>query len=143
MTIYDQDKERRLTRATRHGVHKAGRMLWQMRDDVHLGRADQVVAVADGAEWIAGLAERNLPGKTTVILDYYHASQHVIRPVGACLAKWTLVARPGPIRCSSSCPIDLLKSYGKHCWRPIQAQSPGQTQCPGRPDGLSTSGRRR
>jgi hypothetical protein len=77
VTIYDQDKERRLTRATRHGVHKAGRMLRQMRDDVRLRRADQVVAVADGAEWIARLAEQNLPGKTTVILDYYHASQHV------------------------------------------------------------------
>jgi hypothetical protein len=77
VTMYDQDKEQRLTRVTRHGVHKAGRMLRQMRDDVHLRRADQVVAVADGAEWIARLAEQNLPGKTTVILDYYHASQHV------------------------------------------------------------------
>ena len=77
VTMYDQDKNRRLTRVTRHGVHKAGRMLRQMRDDVHLRRADQVVALADGAEWIAKLAERNLPGKTTVILDYFHASQHV------------------------------------------------------------------
>ena len=77
VTMYDQEKERRLARVTRHGVHKAGRMLRQMRDDVHLRRADQVVAVADGAEWIARLAEQNLPGKTTVILDYYHASQHV------------------------------------------------------------------
>jgi hypothetical protein len=77
VTMYDQEKERRLARVTRHGVHKAGRMLRQMRDDVRLRRADQVVAVADGAEWIARLAEQNLPGKTTVILDYYHASQHV------------------------------------------------------------------
>jgi hypothetical protein len=77
VTVYDQDKAHRLTRATRHGVDKAARMLRQMRDDVRLHRADQVVAVADGAEWIARLAEDNLPGKATVILDYYHASQHV------------------------------------------------------------------
>jgi hypothetical protein len=78
VTIYDQSKEHRLARATRLGVDKAGRMLRQMRDDAHLRRADQVVAVTDGAEWIAGLVERNLPGGTrTVVLDYYHASQHV------------------------------------------------------------------
>ena len=77
VTIYDQAKEHRLTRATRGGVDKAGRMLRQMRDDVRLRRADQVAAVTDGAEWIAGLVDRNLPRKTTVILDYYHASQHV------------------------------------------------------------------
>jgi hypothetical protein len=77
VTIYDQDKQRRLTRATRHGVHKAAGTLRQMRDDVRLRRADQIVVVADGAEWIARLAEQNLPGKTTVILDYYHVSQHV------------------------------------------------------------------
>jgi len=77
VTIYDQAKEHRLTRATRGGVDQAGRMLRQMRDDVRLRRADQVVAVTDGAEWIAGLVDRDLPRKTTVILDYYHASQHV------------------------------------------------------------------
>jgi hypothetical protein len=77
VSLYDQSREKRLTRATRHGVDQAARMLRQMRDDVHLRRADQVVVVADGAEWIAKLAERNLPDKTTVILDYYHASQHV------------------------------------------------------------------
>ena len=76
-TIYDQDKDRRLTRATRHGVPKAGRMLRQMADDVHLHRADEIAAVADGAEWIAGLIVARLPPDTTVILDYYHASQHV------------------------------------------------------------------
>ncbi|MDQ3456321.1 MAG: hypothetical protein M3513_12870 [Actinomycetota bacterium] len=77
VTIYDQAKEHRLTRATRGGVAKAGRMLRQMGGDVRLRRADQVVAVADGAEWIAKLADAHLPPGATVILDYYHASQHV------------------------------------------------------------------
>jgi hypothetical protein len=77
VSLYDQPRQKRLTRATRRGVDQAARMLRQMRDDVHLHRADQVVALADGADWIARLAEQNLPDKTTVILDYYHASQHV------------------------------------------------------------------
>jgi hypothetical protein len=77
VTVYDQDKQHRLARATRHGVERAGRVLRQMRDDVKLRRAGQIVAVADGAEWIARLAEQNLPRNKTVVLDYYHASQHV------------------------------------------------------------------
>jgi hypothetical protein len=78
VTIYDQEKEHRLVRATRGGVKQAGRMLRQMSADVHLKRADQIAAVTDGAEWIARLVDQNLPKpQTTVILDYFHASQHV------------------------------------------------------------------
>lgn len=78
VTIYDQDKTRRLARATRGGVRKAGRMLRQMAGDVRLKRAAQVAAVTDGAEWIARLVDDHLPrDATTAILDYYHASQHV------------------------------------------------------------------
>lgn len=77
VTIYDQTKAHRLVRVTRHGVNKAGRMLRQMSGDVHLRRAGQIAAVTDGAEWIARLIDANLPGNTTAILDYYHASQHV------------------------------------------------------------------
>jgi hypothetical protein len=64
-------------RATRRGVAQAGRMLRQMGGDVRLRRAGQIVAVTDGAEWIARLVDANLPSDTTAILDYYHASQHV------------------------------------------------------------------
>jgi hypothetical protein len=75
--IYDQHKTRRLVRATRLGVKQAGSLLRDMSADVKLRSADQVVAVTDGAEWIARLLDANLPAKTTVILDYFHASQHV------------------------------------------------------------------
>ena len=75
--IYDQAKAKRLARATRGGVAKAGRMLRQMAGDVRLRRADQIAAVTDGAEWIARLVDAHLPRDATVILDYYHASQHV------------------------------------------------------------------
>jgi hypothetical protein len=78
VTIYDQDQSHKLVRVTRGGVDQAARMLRGMSEDVHLRGADQVAAVTDGAEWIAGLIDRDLPrDKTTVILDFYHASQHV------------------------------------------------------------------
>ncbi len=77
VAIYDQEKEHRLVRATRRGVKQAAGLLRQMSQDVRLRRAGQVAAVTDGAEWIARLIEANLPADTTVILDYFHASQHV------------------------------------------------------------------
>jgi hypothetical protein len=78
VTIYDQEKEHRLVRATRRGVKQTGRLVRQMSEDVGLREAQEVAAVTDGAEWIARLVQANLPrDTTTVILDYYHASQHV------------------------------------------------------------------
>jgi hypothetical protein len=77
VTIYDQCKSHRLVRATRSGVKQAGRLLRHMSADVKLKTAQQVVALTDGAEWIARLIDANLPARTTVILDYFHASQHV------------------------------------------------------------------
>jgi hypothetical protein len=77
ITMYDQPKDHRLVRATRHGVKQAGRLIRQMSEDIKLKTADEVVALTDGAEWIARLVEQNLPAQTTAILDYYHASQHV------------------------------------------------------------------
>src|SRR5256885_16152158 len=70
--VGDQASEHRLTRATRQGADKAARMLRQMRDDVHLRRADQVAAVTDGAERIARLIGDNLPEGTTAVLAYCH-----------------------------------------------------------------------
>lgn len=78
VSLYDQDQQHKLMRVTRHGPDRAGKMLRGMAEDVRLHRADQVVAVTDGAEWIARLIERNLPKqKTTAILDFYHAAEHV------------------------------------------------------------------
>jgi hypothetical protein len=77
VTMYDQEKEHRLVRATKSGVKQAGRLIRDMSADVKLRQAQEVVAVTDGAEWIANLVEANLPAETTVILDYFHASQHV------------------------------------------------------------------
>jgi len=75
--LYDQDKAHRLVRATKSGVKQTGRLIRDMSADVKLRQAQEVVAVTDGAEWIAKLIQGNLPARTTVILDYFHASQHV------------------------------------------------------------------
>ena len=77
VTIYDQDKTQRLVRATKSGVKQAGRLLREMSADVKLQTAEEVVAVTDGADWIANLIESSLPARTTAILDFFHASQHV------------------------------------------------------------------
>lgn len=77
VTIYDQEKAHRLVRATRSGVKQAGALVREMSEDVKLRAAQEVVAVTDGAEWIAKLIDNHLPADATAILDYFHASQHV------------------------------------------------------------------
>jgi hypothetical protein len=77
LTMYDQDQTHKIVRVTRHGPPRAGKVLRQMAQEVHLCRARQTIAVTDGAEWIARLVEQNLPKQTTAILDFYHAAEHV------------------------------------------------------------------
>ena len=78
VTMDDQDQRHPLMRVTRHGPDRAGKMLRGMAEEVRLHRVQQVVAVTEGAEWIAGLIDRNLPkAKTTALLDFYHAAEPV------------------------------------------------------------------
>ena len=76
--MYDQDQTHQYLRVTRRGVEQTGRMIRAMSEAIRLPGAEEVVAVTDGAEWIARLIDDNLPqGKTTAVLDFYHASEHV------------------------------------------------------------------
>ncbi len=78
VTLYDQELVHKLVRVTQHGPDRVRRLLRLMADDVQLFRANQIVAVTDGAEWIAGVLKACLPEeKTTFILDFYHAAEHV------------------------------------------------------------------
>ncbi|MGC8552660.1 MAG: hypothetical protein ACP5O7_07310 [Phycisphaerae bacterium] len=78
VTLYDQELAHKLWRVTQHGPDRVRRLLRLMADDVQIFRADQIVAVTDGAEWIAGVLKACLPEeKTTFILDFYHAAEHV------------------------------------------------------------------
>ena len=41
-----------------------------------LGRAEQVIVLADGAPWIWGIAQEHFPGATQIV-DLYHAREHL------------------------------------------------------------------
>ena len=76
--LYDQEQKYKWLRATRHGPDCMAKLLRLMAEDVKLFRADQIVAVTDGAEWIARVLGDCLPEKTTTfILDFYHAAEHI------------------------------------------------------------------
>jgi len=76
--FYDQDQQHKLLRVTRKGPEHAGRMLKNMAEDIRLLAAQEIVAVTDGVLWIDALVKDYLPGdKTTAILDFYHAAEHV------------------------------------------------------------------
>ena len=76
--FYDQDQRHKLLRVTRKGPEHAGRMLKNMVEDIGLFKVQEIVCVTDGALWIDGLVKGYLPeDKTTAILDFYHAAEHV------------------------------------------------------------------
>jgi hypothetical protein len=76
--FYDQDQRHKLLRVTRKGPEHAGRMLKNMAEDIELFKVQEIVCVTDGALWIDGLVKACLPeNKTTAILDFYHAAEHV------------------------------------------------------------------
>jgi hypothetical protein len=98
VTMYDQAQTRKLMRVTRHGPGRAARMLRGMAEDVRLGPGRPGRGGDRRAEWIAGLVERNLPrDKTTAILDFFHAAQHVHQARRArSTASQARTARGGP-----------------------------------------------
>ncbi len=76
--LYDQEQKYKWLRATRHGPDRVAKLLRLMAEDLNLFKADQIVTVTDGAEWIARVLTGCLPEeKTTFILDFYHATEHV------------------------------------------------------------------
>jgi Transposase len=77
VTMYDQDQSHRLVRVTHRNHKHAGKLMRQMASDLQATRVAQLAAVTDGAEWIGRAIEQNLPRRTTVIVDFFHLSQHV------------------------------------------------------------------
>jgi hypothetical protein len=107
----DQGVDLFAVRATKWGVKEAARLIREMSGDVKLKQAQQVLAVTDGAESIAKLVQANLPARTPVILDYFHASM-CIRPAGRCLGKKTLGGTSGPMNCWEPCRIKRGSTHG-------------------------------
>src|SRR3974390_972185 len=61
---------------TREGVEGLKAQLWAQAMRHGLGRANQVLIVADGAVWIWNLAGDRFPGARQRV-DFYHVSQHL------------------------------------------------------------------
>ena len=61
---------------TRGGVHALKEQLWAEAMRHGLGRANEVLIVADGAVWIWNLAGDRFPGARQRV-DFYHVSQHL------------------------------------------------------------------
>jgi hypothetical protein len=73
--LYDEKKERRLVGVTTGNHEAAGRMLRRMSDQVELSRAQERIALVDGAPWIRNQIEFH--GLTSDIgLDFYHLQDY-------------------------------------------------------------------
>ena len=73
--LYDEPKDHRLVGVTAGNHEAAGRMLVRMGRQVELPRADQRVAIIDGAPWIRNQIEFH--GLTSDIgLDFYHLQDY-------------------------------------------------------------------
>ncbi len=73
--LYDQSKQHRYVGVTRGNHEAAGRMLKRMGDQVQLSKADERIALIDGAPWIRNQLE--LHGLVEAIgLDFYHLQDY-------------------------------------------------------------------
>lgn len=78
VSFYDPDKRHMYAVGTR-GDHEAlGRLMRREAGKIRIDQADRKYAVTDGAEWISGQYQKQLPMLDVRILDYYHLRDHVI-----------------------------------------------------------------
>ncbi|HWP40585.1 MAG TPA: hypothetical protein VNL70_06625, partial [Tepidisphaeraceae bacterium] len=77
VTMYDQDRERRLVRGTRKDHRHAGKLMRQMAATLRLRQAKEKVGLVDGAEWIRRQMQQNLPILDALTLDCFHFAEHV------------------------------------------------------------------
>jgi hypothetical protein len=77
VTLYDDLQEHRLVAVTRGDHEQAGRLMRRDAGRVRLDRADDKVAVVDGADWIKNqLKKQSLP-LDAIGLDFYHLADYV------------------------------------------------------------------
>jgi hypothetical protein len=77
VTLYDDTCEHRLVSVTRGDCEKAGQLMRRDAGRVGLDRADDKVAVVDGAEWIKNqLVQQSVP-LDAIGLDFYHFAENV------------------------------------------------------------------
>lgn len=77
VTLYDDTCEHRLVSVTRGDCEQAGKIMRRDAGRVGLEKADDKVAVVDGADWIKNqLKQQSLP-LDAIGLDFYHLAENV------------------------------------------------------------------
>jgi hypothetical protein len=77
VTLYDDTCEHRLVSVTRGDCEKAGELMRQDAGRVGLDKADDKVALVDGAEWIKNQLKQQSVPLDAIGLDFYHFAQNV------------------------------------------------------------------
>jgi hypothetical protein len=77
VTFYDDTQAHRLVSVTRGDHEVAGRLMRRDAGRVGLDRADDKVAVVDGADWIKNQIQRQSLPVDAIGLDFYHLADYV------------------------------------------------------------------
>jgi hypothetical protein len=77
VTLYDDTCEHRLVSVTRGDCERAGEIMRRDAGRVGLDKADDKVAVIDGADWIKNQLERQSVPLDAIGLDFYHFAENV------------------------------------------------------------------
>lgn len=85
--FYDQAKEHRHVFVTENDHEAFGVLLKEHAQQVAFEQADQSISLTDGAKWIAGQICSVLLLIKTMLLDFYHLSQHVHEAAKCCLGE--------------------------------------------------------
>jgi len=85
--FYDQAKERRHVFVTENDHEAFGVLLKEHAGQVAFEQADQSISLTDGAKWIASQICSVLLLIKTMLLDFYHLSQHVHEAAKCCLGE--------------------------------------------------------
>lgn len=90
--FYDQSKANRFTFATQEDHTGFGRLMEKHADQLALAEAPTLVSITDGAPWIRNRILEHLPYIDSMLLDFYHLSEHIWDTAKCCLGE-TDVAR--------------------------------------------------
>jgi len=78
VTFYDPRGRHRYTAATTGNHRVLGRLMRRHAAQLQLDKADRKYSVSDGADWIRGQYQQQLPMLDAMVLDYYHFRDHTI-----------------------------------------------------------------
>jgi hypothetical protein len=92
-TIYDQANEHRQVIATSGNHEVLGRLMRREASRAGLNKANEKIAIVDGADWIAKQLNNKLPMPDMVILDFYHLSEHIWLAANKCFGQDTDAAK--------------------------------------------------